>query len=202
MVARREIRAAPAAVLSAMEELFPYEPYLLTLHDRQGDPTQGGVLVFDIQGAGFTGSAQKGFTAEASFADLRQVLASLSSLPGDPSFTTVTVSAPVAWAWRINAGLAGLFTLLGGGLGLAAGMGLGAGILALGPLGAAVLTGVVGAGAGAGSLAGYRTLYRYALARGERALDALLAAVAAKAEGGWGIAPRGPDGSVGALPPG
>ncbi|MDP2957251.1 MAG: hypothetical protein Q8N53_12580 [Longimicrobiales bacterium] len=201
VVARRDIRATPAAILAAMEEILPYEPYRLTLHDRQGDPARGGVLVFDIQGAGFT-STDKGFTGEASFSDLRQVLATLSARPGDPSFTTVTVSAPVAWAWRINAGLASLFTLLGGGLGLAAGMGLGAGVLVLGPLGAALLTGMAGAGAGVGALGGYRALYRYGLARGQSALEALLATVAAKAEGGWGIAPRDPDGSAGSLPPG
>ena len=190
VVVRREIRATPEAVLSAMEEILPHEPYQLTLRDRVGDPARGGILVFDIQGASLSGVSQPGFVGDASYGDLRQVLASLTAHPGEPARTTLTVTAPVAWAWRLNAGISALFGAVGGGLGLLGGIGLTALAGFLGPLAAGAVVAVTG-GAGAwGGLTGFRTLYRHGFGRGRRALEGLLAAVGARAEGGWGLVPK------------
>ena len=58
----------------------------------------------------------------------------------------------------------------------------------IGSVAAPLLVATAAGVAGAGSLGGLRAVYRYGLGRGTKALDGLLAAVAAKAEGGWGIA--------------
>lgn len=189
LTARRHVRATPRGILEAMEAVLPQDPYRLTLRERQGDPERGGLLVFDIPGASFSGAAEKGFVGEASFADLRQVLVSLTPRPADPGVTTVTVTAPVAWAWRINASLSALVVGLGSILAFTAGGALGSGLLALGALGTVAVAGTAGGLGTAVGLSGFRALHRYGRTRGERALDGLLAAVAARAEGGWGIAP-------------
>jgi hypothetical protein len=190
VVARRDILADPTAVLTAMEAILPHEPYRLTLRDRSGDPAAGGALLFDIQGASYTGAAEKGFTGDASFADLRQVVVTLSRRSGSPAVTTVTFTAPVAWARPVNAALVGGLSLLGGGLGSAASAGLAGALGFLGPVGIGILALAGGAAAASGSLTSFRGLHRYGLGRGRRALDGLLAEIAARAEGGWGIAPR------------
>lgn len=190
VTARRVIRGTPREVLQAMEAVLPHEPYRLTLRDRLGDPMDGGILVFDIQGASIAGTAEKGFTGDASFADLRQVLFTLTPHPGDPPATAVTVDAPVAWAWRLNAGLSLILTGLGGALGFAAGGALASATVGLlGPVGAGLLAALAGGSATGASVSGIRSLHRYGRSRGERALVGMLAAVAARAEGGWGIAP-------------
>jgi len=205
---RRVIRAGPRHVLAALEAVLPAAPYNLTLRDQRGDPEVGGVLVFDILGASFTGHAGGGFAGEASWADFRQILVSLREPQADPPSVELTIRAPVSWAFSVNAGFCGLFTVLGGGLGLGVGSAGGAGIAALaatlglaggavGILAALVVTG----GAVGGGMAGtklYRALYRYALRKGRTALEGLAAAVSAKAQGGWGIrpAPDSPEGTA------
>ncbi|HKJ02953.1 MAG TPA: hypothetical protein VJ997_10875 [Longimicrobiales bacterium] len=199
LAARRVVHAAPADVLAAMEALFPNEPYTLTLRDRVGNPTAGGTLVFDIQGVGFSTAAQPGFRGDASYADVRQVYATLAPLPGAEDRTEVTLRAPVAWAYGINAAVSGAMTAVSGGIALMASFAVGALSGLLGPVGMGLLVATGGGLGTAGGLAGFRALYRYGHGRGTRALDALLAAVAAKAEGGWGIA-SGDSGRT--LPPG
>jgi hypothetical protein len=189
VTARRVVRATPRAILAAMEDVLPHDPFRLTLRDRMGDPLQGGVLIFDIQGASFTGTGG-GFIGDASFADLRQVLVTVAAQPDTPPATSVTVTAPVAWAWRLNAGLTLGLTTLGGVLGIVLVGSVAGGLGFLGPVGAGLLTALSGTAAASGALTGFRALHRYGLGRGERALDSLLAAVAARAEGGWGIAPK------------
>jgi hypothetical protein len=196
---RRVVRADSQDVMAALEVVLPAAPYNLTLRDQRGDPRAAGVLIFDILGASFTGQASGGFVGEASWADFRQVLVSLRDLRSDPPGVEVTVRAPVAWAFGVNAGFCGLFAVLGGGLGLGLGSAGAAGVAALaaalglsggavGVLAALMVTGgAVGGGLASTKL--YRVLYRYAVAKGRTALEGLLAAVAAKAQGGWGILP-------------
>jgi hypothetical protein len=187
--ARRVVRATPEAVLAAMEEVLPVEPYGLLLRDRLGDPTNGGTLVFDIQGVGFT-VAGAGFKGDASFADLREVYATLNRLPGAPARTELVLRSPVAWARRVNAAIVGGLSGLGGGLGL--GLGVGGG-------GARGVRGGGGGGGGGGAqavtggsvaLGASRSLHRYGLRKGAKALEAAAATVAARAEGGWGFLPH------------
>jgi len=185
--ARRVVHASPAEVLQAMERILPVEPYTLTLRERLGDAESRGTLVFDIQGVGFASQGVPGFKGDASHADLRQVYFTLARLPGDAPRTAVTVRSPVAWAFRLNAGLYTGLSVLAGGITLLLTGAVGSGAAFLGPIGLGLLVAVGGAAGCAGTLTGLRTVYRYGLGRGVRALEGLLAAVAAKAEGGWGI---------------
>lgn len=187
--ARRVVLADARSVLAAMEEVVPQEPYTLLLRERLGDLAQGGTLVFDIQGVGFTVSAP-GFKGDASFADLRQVVATVVPLPGEPPRTELIFRSPVAWARRINAVLIGGLSGAGGTAGMAAGIAVGALLSPLGPVvaGVAVATGLVG-GARL-TLGALRGLHRYGLGKGARALEGLAATVAARAEGGWGFLPK------------
>ena len=187
--ARRVVRADVPTVLAAMEEVLPKDPFGLLLRERIGEPAEGGTLVFDIQGVGFTVSGA-GFKGDASFADLRQVFATLRPLPGEPPSTELVLRAPVAWARRLNAVLLGGLSGLGGLLGLLAGVAVGLGLSFVGPVvaGVAAATGLVG-GARL-SLGGFRMLHRYGLEKGTKALEAVAATVAAKAEGGWGFLPK------------
>jgi hypothetical protein len=197
VVVRRVIQAPVQEVLRAMEEVMPGEPYGLSLRDRRGDPTAGGVIIFDIPGAGFSAAAHPGFVGSASHADFRQVFASVHAV-GDGA-AELTLRAPVAWARNLNAGIGLALSGLGAGLGMGVGSALaagaaatltGLGLAAAAPwaAGALVVTGLVGGGAG-----GHRILlklYRYGLGKGESALQGLVGGIAMKAEGGWGFQPK------------
>jgi hypothetical protein len=195
LACRRRIRAGAADVLRAMEAVLPKEPYGLALIDRSGDPLAGGSLVFDIPGASVTAGAQPGLVGDASWADMRQVYVQVQAAPDQEGASDVTLRAPVAWAWRINAGVATGIGALGLGFGSLAGTAVATAITAatggagLGAIAAALAVGIGGAGGGAGGVALTRVLHRSALRRGERSLRNMLSAVAAEAEGGWGIAP-------------
>lgn len=197
LTARRVIDARPRDVLAAMEQLLPQEPYKLVLHDRDGDPLAGGVLEFDIPEASITPTTQTGLAMAASYADFRKVLVTLRPLADAPDRTEMTVRAPVAWAWRLNAGLCGVMAGLGTGLGFAAGIGFGAALVASGLAPAVGSAVAIGAGATSwmGSLSGIRKLHRWGLGKGEAALEGMLRAVAAQAQGGWKLVDEDPSGS-------
>ncbi|MCG6958065.1 MAG: hypothetical protein LJF04_18910 [Gemmatimonadetes bacterium] len=178
-----------------MAVILPEEPYTLRLRERLGEPESGGTLVFDIQGVGFMSQGARGFKGDASYADLRQVYITLARLPGDAPRTEVTLRSPVAWAFRLNAGVFGGQSMLGGGIALLLTGAVASGLTFLGPVGLGLLIAGGGATGGGITLTGLRALYRYGLDRGSRGLDGLLATVAAKAEGGWGITSR-PDGEA------
>ena len=197
VVVRRVIQAEVEGVLRAMEEVMPEDPYGLSLRDRRGDPTAGGVIIFDIPGAGFSAASQPGFVGSASHADFRQVFASVHAV-GEGA-AELTLRAPVAWARNMNAGVGLALSGLGAGLGMGVGSALaagaaatltGLGMAAAAPwaAGALVVTGLLG-----GSAGGHRLLlklYKYGLGKGESALQGLAGAIAMKAEGGWGFSPQ------------
>jgi len=179
LTTRRVIEATPQEVLSAMQAVFPDKPFSLTLTDQQGDPLDGGVLVFDMQGANSL-LLQGGFAFETREAGLRQVLVSLRSIEGSKPSCEMTMHSPVT-SHNLGLGVGLVVSALGAGVG---GFALGALGLAIGigPIGA-VAGVLVGAGLG---LKGYRVLYRYALRRGGKALEGLIGAVAVRAKGVWG----------------
>ncbi len=197
VVASRVINAPIPDVLEAMEAVLPEDPFNLTLKDRRGDPTQGNLLVFDIPGASMTGVGQPGFTGQASHADLREIYASLR--PVGEGACELTMRSPVAWAFGMNAGIGALITGAGAGIGLGGGSALAAvlgGMTAMAGMATlsavvaaiAVVGGVVAGGSGAHWF--FRKLYAFAIDKGDRALEAALGAVAMRAEGGWGFAPK------------
>jgi hypothetical protein len=197
VTASRVINAPVPDVLEAMEAVLPSEPFNLTLKDRRGDPAAGDLLVFDIPGASMTGVSQPGFPGQASHADLREIYASLR--PMGEAACELTMRSPVAWAYGMNAGIGALITGAGAGIGLGGGSALAAvlggmtamaGMATLSAIVAtvAVVGGVVAGGSGAHWF--FRKLYAFAIDKGDRALEAALGAVAMRAEGGWGFAPK------------
>lgn len=196
---RRVIDASPADVLRGMEEVFPREPYTLSLTDRRGDPTNGGLLVFAIEGAGYF--ATEGFQGKVSAADLRQVLASVRPLDAEGTRAELTLRAPVAWAHGINAGIGAGMVVFGTAMGFGVGSAMGgaaamalltAGVVAA-PMAGAVAAAVTVAGTAGfsfGSLRGFRWLYHISLEKGRQGLDTLCSAVAVEAQGGWKLTPE------------
>ncbi len=177
ITARRVVEATPREVLSAMEAVFPDEPFRLTLTDQLGDPLDRGLLVFDIPG--LSNPFERGFALEARDGGLRQVLVSLRPIEGPTPSCEMTVHSPVT-SHNIGLGLGMLAATLTGGAGFAA---LGVLGLAIG-IGPVAAVGGVLLGAGLG-VKGFRAVYDYAMRRARRALEGLVGAVAARAHGVW-----------------
>ena len=174
---RRLIEATPQEVLSAMEAVFPDQPFRLTLTDQQGDPLHGGLLVFDIQVP--SGLLFQGFAFETREAGLRQVFVSLRAVEGSTSGCEMTMHSPVT-SHNLGLGLGLIVSAISAGVGGFALGTLGM-VLGIGPMG-----GVAGVLVGAGiGVKGYRALYRYAIRRGQKALEGLIGAVAVRAKGVW-----------------
>ncbi|TDJ53062.1 MAG: hypothetical protein E2O47_08445 [Gemmatimonadetes bacterium] len=175
---RRLIEATPQEVLSAMEAVFPDRPFRLTLTDQQGDPLDQGVLVFDMQGANSL-LLQGGFAFETREAGLRQVFVSLRAVEGSTSGCEMTMHSPVT-SHNLGLGLGLIVSAISAGVGgfVLGTLGM---VLGIGPMG-----GVAGVLVGAGlGVKGYRALYRYAIRRGQKALEGLIGAVAVRAKGVW-----------------
>lgn len=182
---RRVIEATPQEVLTAMEAVFPEEPYRLTLTDQQGDPLDRGPLIFDVSGAG-NAFSQGGFTHSMRESGLKQVFVSLRPIEGSMPSCEMTVYSPVT-SHKLGLGVGGLLSTLGGGIGVGIGTVIGNGIFTAGvALGLAVLVPIGGFLVGGGlSLKGYRALYRYALRQGRKSLEGLVGAVAVRTRGVW-----------------
>ncbi len=189
--ARRVIEAAAVDVLSATEAVVREgEPYRLALTDRLGDPLKGGFLVFDVQG--LNSPFPRDFALEAKYGGIRQVFLSLQPIEEATPSCEVTLRSPVAWSHNQDLAVGGVVTGITGAVGLGLGLAGAAAVAAIGLSGIGVVVApaiLVAGGATGGGLGvkGYRAMYRYAMRRGQRALDGLLGAVASRAEGGWGI---------------
>ena len=181
LTARRVIEATPQEVLSAMEAVFPIEPFRLTATDRQGDPLDRGVLVFDIQG--LNALIPQGFALEAKESGLRQVFVSLRPIEGSTPSCEMTVHSPVT-SHNLGMGLGVIAAMLTGSAGFGVGVGLGVAI-GVAPLLPVVAVGGVLVGGGLG-VKGYRAVYRWSMRRGRKALEGLVGAVAVRAQGVWG----------------
>lgn len=194
---RAEVRASPTHVLQAMEEIFPHEPYRLTLTDRRGDPLGGGLLVFRIEGAGF--AVTEGFRGQASAADLREVLVTIRSLEGLPyEASEVVLRGPIAWAHRLNAAIGSVLVgvssavamLVSSAVAAAAAAFLAGTWAAIWPL-TGVIAGLITTGVTAliavSTALGFRKIYAWSLSKGRHGLEGLLGEVAVRAQGGWGL---------------
>jgi hypothetical protein len=169
----RVLDANPRQVLDAMAHAFPANPYYLNLVETVGEPTAGGVMVFDITRRGEGATA---FAWDMLIADIKQVLVRLEPAAARPGSTDLLLIASLNHSRRINFGVAGALTTGAGAAGGAVGTALGIGVLGLGAL--AALPAVAGAAGGAALLSfSYRPLYRWGLRRGQRALEGLLRAV-------------------------
>lgn len=169
----RTFDARPRQVLDAMGRVFPGNPYYLNVVETIGDPTAGGVMVFDITRRS---EASTSFAWDMLLSDIKQVLVTVQPAEHDPGRTDVLLVASLNYSRRINLAVGGGLTLLGGFGGAGAGTAIGLGVLGLGAM--AALPAAAGAVGGMALLtAGFRPLYRWGLGRGQRALEGLLRAV-------------------------
>lgn len=178
---RRTIDATPEAVLSAMQAVFASDTYRLTLIDRQGEPLDGGVLVFDIPP--MRTPFERGFAFETSESGLKQLFVTLRRIDAPAPSCEVTVRSPLtANGKALGVGI--VATGIAGALGLAAlgALGFATGVAPVAAVGAAG-GGLLGGGLGA---KGYRALYGFARRRGRSAIESLLGAVGARSTGAWG----------------
>ncbi|PAP76313.1 hypothetical protein [Rubrivirga marina] len=187
----RTFRAAPDAVLAAMERVFPADPYRLTLAEVVGesDALTDSVLIFDVPQVGAMAAQTGGYTPFSyamTIADLTRAVVTLHPLGDGRTEATVTVDLRHGKARNFTVGgwLTGLVAALGGAFGLALGIALGDGGLI-----AATGAGLGSTGTGALTYAGYRAAYASGLRKGEAALSDLLRAVDVSIRSGGAFAP-------------
>lgn len=184
---RRRIAAEPAAVLEAMQRIFPAHPYHLTLIDSIGEgPLEGGVLVFEIPRISMMNTSRAtSFSYAATSVDLLQLHVSVAPVPaGDRTHCELVVRGDLRTGIRRNVwaglGISGVTSAFGALVGAAVGAALSGGLLPALVAGAAL----GGAGGGAGGAAGYGVTYRYYLKKMNRELETLLRVVDANARTG------------------
>ncbi len=175
---QRVIDASIEDVLRAMQAVLPAEPFGLVLTDQQGDPMDGGVLIFDLPG--IKSPFERGFAFAAADAGLRQLFVSLRAMEGPTPACEVSAHSPVT-SHNLGFGVGMILSTVSGGagLGVLGAVGLAIGIGPVGAVGGLVL------GAGLG-VKGFRALYHSSMGKARKALDGLLGAVAVRATGVWG----------------
>jgi hypothetical protein len=203
----RVMRASPDRVFLAMQRVFPAEPYGLVLKDTHGsDPLTGGVLVFDVPAwTGLESSERLAYQARG-WADIRRLYVTLTPLETEPPSCEVTIRTPLRHSRRVNFWGSAVMSGFTGAGGAAAGLAIGltaAGAAGLAPILAGALAAAsavtVGGAVGGGAAVGYRSLYKFGLRKGLRALDGLLAALDVGIRTGWSFGPQA--GSQLTLPP-
>ena len=174
----RTFRAAPDAVLAAMQRVLPADPYRLTLVDVLGDADDlaDTALLFDVPqvwGQVAATNAYTPFSYAMSISDLNRVVVTLHDMGDGRTEATLTADLQygkdrnLTWAVGSSVVAALVAGALAGVVGLAA-SGATAAVVA------AVLTAVI---AGVLTWQFYPSGYRWGLRKGERALGDLLGAV-------------------------
>ena len=201
LIVSRVFDARPVAVYETLQRVLPAPPLSLLLVDTSGGhPLEGGVLVFDVPDFNWSATAStQSFAYDMTWCDVKQLRVRLAPLGSRTDACEVTIVAPLAYSRRLNFWVGGSLVALGGGV--AGGFGVLAGValatsLGAGPVAAAALVALGGLGgggsvAGAGT-AGWRAVYRYALRRGEKALNKLLQQVNVALQTGGAFAPPRP----------
>ena len=200
----RTIATDPAAVLEAMQRIFPAHPYNMTLVDSIGGlPLEGGVLVFQLPRITMMTSSYTPFSNIATAVDLLQVHVSLRRVQlTSGAGCEVTLRGDLRTSTRRNVWTGLAASGIGGGVGgfMGAFFALVSGaILPVAAAGAVVGVAAVGA-AGA---KGYGALYRHSLKKMLRELEVLLKVVDTSARTGGGFrspSPPGPTGTSGGMP--
>lgn len=187
----RTIDAEPAAVLEAMQRIFPAHPYGMTLVDSVGGlPLEGGVLVFQIPRISMiTPMASSSFSYHATCVDLLQLHVSLRAVNlGQKTGCEVTFRGDLRTSTRRNvwAGLG-----FSGGGGVVGAIVSGAVVAAAGAVLPLALAGVaVGAASlGAATAKGYGAAYRYYLRKMIGELETLLKVIDTSARTGGAFRP-------------
>lgn len=183
----RTFRADPEAVLAAMQQVLPADPYRLTLAEVIGDADAltDAVFIFDVPQVTVQAAQTGGYTPFSyamSIADLTRAVVTLHPLGGGETEATVTVDLRHGKAvnFKVGAWLTGGAAAILGALGFTVGDG-GATAIAAAGLGAS--------GGGGLTYAGYRAAYAAGLKKGERALDEMLRTVDLRLRSGGAFAP-------------
>jgi hypothetical protein len=167
----RTIPGDPADVYASLQRIFLAPPFNLVLSDSIGtDPLVDGVLVFDVERSGFSGTQ---FQSRLHIGDVSRLYVTLREAPGG---CRVQIRAPLEKR-RLNVFLSSLFTTVSGGAGFAIGAGIAA--TALPVIAVPIATGALFATGGA---FGFRGIYRACVRNARRALDQLLGALTADAQ--------------------
>lgn len=162
--------AAPAEdVLNAMRRILPNAPYRLSLLDSINDPTDGGILVFEVPRVVAASSLPLAYYASS--VGVKRLAMTLHPVgSGEAPRTEVSVSLDLRHGVRVAWRVSGLFGVLVGGVGG------GFAVAAAGPLGAAA--GVIGLAAlglsGGGAMKGFGAIHRHALRKLREQLDMML----------------------------
>lgn len=189
MSVTRTFRAGPEAVLAAMQQVLPADPYRLTLAEVVGDADAltDAVFIFDVPQVAVQAAQTGGYTPFSyamSIADLTRAVVTLHPLGDGGTEATVTVDLRHGKAvnFKVGAWLTGAAAAVLGAVGFALGDG-----------GAAVAAAGLGASGGGGlTYAGYRAAYAAGLKKGERALEEMLRAVDLRLRSGGAFAPVPP----------
>lgn len=181
LVSSRIYEHPASEVYAALQRLVPR--YRLALVDARGrDPTDGGVLVFDLPSLSGMETSDTIIKDLWLWADVRELQIQVRAL--GEARSEITVRAPLAHSRRLHLWIGGGMAAVAGGLGALAAGATGAwlaGLLALGPMGqivAVTLAVALGFAAGVGAAAGsMRAMYRWGRAKGGHALQKFLQAV-------------------------
>lgn len=194
----RTIDAEPAAVLEAMQRIFPAHPYGMTLVDSAGGlPLEGGVLVFQIPRYSMVSMAiTSTFSYNATCVDLLQLHVSLRAVHvGQRIGCEVTFRGDLRTSTRRNvwAGLG-----ISGGGGVLGAIMSGAVVLATGAVLPLAVAGVAAGVAtfGGATAIGYGAIYRYYLKKMIGELETLLKVVDTSARTGGAFRPPQPPAPV------
>lgn len=188
----RAFDADAATVLRAMQQVFPSQPYLLTLEDVIGGaPLEGGTLVFRLAGLFSlpSGTTIPPFGYAAYSIGLQRLQASLHPVAvGERSGCVVTLRADLRTGTRHNVWASLVLSGMGGAVGAAGAAFAAVAAGAIVPLVAAA--GVAGLAAfGAASARGYGAVYVTYVRKMEEQLHVLLKSVDTHVRTGGGFRP-------------
>lgn len=191
IAATRAFTAAPADVLGAIQRVLPGQPYGFSLVESSGDPLAGGTLVLELTTDGMGNHPKLKVLSATGCRRVRVTLRPGAVGAGCQVDLVGELRAALTEPNTVGVTLVG-FGAGGGGL-LSALLGV-----KLAGLVGAMLVLPMGAGvalAGAATIAGHRSYYRWCLREAARELAAILAAVDAHLRTGGGFAlPAAPSG--------
>ena len=179
----RVVDAPPSEVFESMQRVLPSARFaLLHVNTLGDDPLRDGVYVFEPPGMWTQAGTAAEFAGKLGSAGIKQIFISLREIGTDKS--EVSIRAPIVRGLRANYyGTLTAVGVIGGGGGWLSGAGVAGAVAGLGlaapvALTAAIVGGVVGAGAiGSATTVGFRYLFQHSLKKAVVALETLLQVV-------------------------
>ena len=201
LTVRRTLDASPEETYASLQRVLPNSPYEFNLIGTRGaSPLEGGRLIFEVPNQ--VGIATHGNSTVFDIrhhAGILEIEVSLRAVGEAGAQTELEITAHLVRARRVAFLASQAVGAVGAGAGaLAAGS---VALLLLGPqvLGVLVLAAAGGGSGSLGARGAFRSLFRWALRRAEKAFERLIGAIAVDVRTGGAFAPRG---DRGVLPPG